>query len=354
MGREQFAVALYGYSLAVKGVDAPAEPAEAVPVNRDLLVDRHDGHAGAGVEEGAVEAGVRRVALYGGAGGLHGGVASGDGGVGVVVVAGQEAWQVAGDGLGRGDAVGAGGVVAGLVCHGQGEVVGEGRCLRLYSGEGIADGAVVALVASDAPWGLGRGGPPMDAHGVDGVEEGVVLVCGAAVGDEGPAGSPDREPREIQHAENDLAAHGGDESALAKVRLQVRDVRDLRQCGCELEYVFSQDAVESVRRFGHGVARTAGKGRVLLAEDAGVGDRLEAGDVGGGEGVRRKVASDGLDAGVAKLAVGLLHLRAGVVSGSAGGGERGRGQGEVAAVEAAGDGRAGGAGVEDVGGRVEK
>ena len=136
--------------------------------------------------------------------------------------------------------------------------------------------------------------------------------------------------------------------------MQVRDVQDLRQGGCELEYVHGEDAVESVRRVGQGVARTAGEVGVLLAGYAGVGDRLEVGDVGGGEGVRGEGAGDGLDNGVAKLAVGLLHLRAGVVGGGAGGGAGGRGQGEVAAAEPAGDARAGGAGVDDVGGRVDE
>jgi len=139
---------------------------------------------------------------------------------------------------------------------------------------------------------------------------------------------------------------------LAKVCRQICHFQDLRQGGRELEYFHGQDAVESVRRVGQGVWRTAGEVCVLLAGDAGVGDHLEVGDVGGGDGFREEGAGAGLDAGVAQLAVRLLHLRAGVASGSAGGGAGGRGQAEVASAGAEGDGRAGGSGVDDVGGRI--
>ena len=188
VGREKRAVALYVYGLAIEGLDAAAEPAEVMAVKSNLLVDRHEGYVGAGVGEGTVQAVGGRVAFHCDAGGPHGGVPAGDGGIGIVVVTNQEAGQVAGDGRGGGDAVGARGGVSDLVCHGQGEVGGEGWCLRLDPGERFVDSAVVALVASDDPRGLGRGGPPVDAHGVDGVEKGGVLVLGAAVGDECLAG----------------------------------------------------------------------------------------------------------------------------------------------------------------------
>jgi len=83
-----------------------------------------------------------------------------------MVVTNKEAGEVAGDGGRGGDAVGARGVVAGLVGHCKGEVRGEGGGLRHDAQEGVADGAVVALIAAHAPWCLCGSGTPVDAHGV--------------------------------------------------------------------------------------------------------------------------------------------------------------------------------------------
>jgi len=76
------------------------------------------------------------------------------------------------------------------------------------------------------------------------------------------------------------------------------------------------------------------------------------GNVFGGEGAATEGAGDGLDAGVAKLAVRQAHFRAGV-KGGGGGGRWGWRQDEVTAAGASADGRAGGARVDGVCGCVD-
>ena len=166
MGGEDLALTADVDGLAVERVDGAAQPAVAVAVKPDVLADGDEGDDGAGGGEGTAEAVSRRVAFHGGTRRLHGSGAGGEGGIGVVVVTYEEAGEVAGDG-GRGsDAVGARGVVSGLVGHGEGEVGGEGGGFRHDTEEGVADGAVVAFVPSDASGCLGGGGAPVDPHRV--------------------------------------------------------------------------------------------------------------------------------------------------------------------------------------------
>jgi len=69
--------------------------------------------------------------------------------------------------------VGARGVVAGLVGHGEGEVRGEVGRLGGDADVGVADGVMVLLVTADAPRGLSRNGAPVGAHVMEGVNVGV-------------------------------------------------------------------------------------------------------------------------------------------------------------------------------------
>jgi len=73
--------------LAVEGVDAALKPTVFVAVEPDGLADLDERDVGAVVGESAEEMVGGSVCLHGGAGGLHGTVAGGDGGVDVVVVA---------------------------------------------------------------------------------------------------------------------------------------------------------------------------------------------------------------------------------------------------------------------------
>jgi len=145
-------------------------------VKPDGLADVDEGDVGAGVREGAAEAVGSGVALHGRPGGLHGGRACGDGGVGVQVVPDEEAGRLAGDGCGGGDAVGAGGIVSGFVCHGECEFGGEAGRFGEDAGVGFSNWAMVALFAADAPGGFRRNRAPVDAHGVEGVDHCVVFV----------------------------------------------------------------------------------------------------------------------------------------------------------------------------------
>jgi len=112
--------------LAVEGVYGAAEPTEAVAVKPNVLANFDEGNGGARVGKGAAEAVSGRVGLHSSSGGLHGAVAGGDGGVGMEVVADEEARGLAGDGGGGAGAVGAGGIVACLIGHSECEIGGEG------------------------------------------------------------------------------------------------------------------------------------------------------------------------------------------------------------------------------------
>jgi len=149
---------LVEYRLSVKGMDGAAEPAVPVPVEPDGLSDLDEGDGGAGVRQGAAEVVCGGVAFHGGPGGLHGGGACGDGGVGVEVVPDVKAGRSTGDGGRGGDAVGAKGVVAGFVGHVEGEVAGEVGRFGQDAGVAVADGATVAFASADALGGLRRDG----------------------------------------------------------------------------------------------------------------------------------------------------------------------------------------------------
>jgi len=77
--------------------------------------------------------------------------------------------------------VSAGGVVAGFVRYGQDEVGCEGGGFSGDAEVGLADGEMMAFIATDAPRCLRRDGAPVDTHGREGVVERVVLDLGAAV-----------------------------------------------------------------------------------------------------------------------------------------------------------------------------
>jgi len=83
---------------------------------------------------------------------------------------------------------------------------------------------VVAFVAANAPRGLVGNGPPVDAHGVEGVDKCVVLGLGAAVGHDGVRAAPDGEPGQAQEGKCVGAMHGGDEAALPEVGVEAGDV----------------------------------------------------------------------------------------------------------------------------------
>jgi len=291
------------------------------------------------VGTGTAEVVSGRVVLHGVARGLHGFVAGGDGGVGVVVGADEEARGLAGDGRGGGGAVGAGGVVAGFVSHGEGEVGRELGRLGRDAEVSVADGSVVALIAADAPRGLGGDGEPVDTHGVKRGNEGIVLNLGAAVGEDSVGAAPDAEPDEVQDGKGVRAAHGGDKAAQAKVSVEASEIKDLGEVGAQLKGVQSEDAVERERAGRESMAGAAGQVGEMLAWDARAGDVAQGGHLGRGECGRRERPEQGVNSGVPKLAVGEAKLRAGVEGGEGGGGGGGvglrRGQVEVAALEVA-------------------
>jgi len=86
---------------------------------------------------------------------------------------------------------------------------------------------VVAFVAANAPRGLGGNGPPVGAHGMEGVDECVVLSLGAAVGHDGVGTALDGEPREVQKGKCVGAVHRWDEATLPKIGVEAGDVEDL-------------------------------------------------------------------------------------------------------------------------------
>ena len=172
---------------------------------------------------------------------------------------------------------------------------------------------MVSFVAANAPRGLGGDGPPVDAHGVEGIDKCVVLSFGAAVCQYRVGAAPDGQPGQVEQGESVGAVHGGDDAALAKIRVQAGDVEHLGQVGAELECIEGDDAVEREWAGGEGVAWAPGKVGELLARDTGAGDLTEGGDVGGRERGRREGPEEGVDAGVSELAVGEGELRAGVV-----------------------------------------
>jgi len=189
-------------------------------------VDQRD--VGAGVGEGAAEAVGGGVRFHGRAGGLHGAVARGDGGVDWVVVADQEAWQGAGDGGSWAGTVSAGGVVAGSVGHGQDEVGRESGGFGGDAEVGLADGAVMALIATDAPRCLRWYGAPVKTHGREGVDERVVFDLGTAVCQCGVGAAPNTKPGDKEDCKHGLAGHGGNAAAEAKVSVAARYVEDLQ------------------------------------------------------------------------------------------------------------------------------
>jgi len=117
-------------------------------------------------------------------------------------------------------------------------VVG-GECGRLGGDAnlGVADGAVVAFVAANAPRCLGGNGPPVDVHGMQGVDECVVFGLGAAVGHEGVGAAPDGEPGQVQEGNCVGAMQGWDEAALPKLGVEACDVEHLGQVGARLKRV---------------------------------------------------------------------------------------------------------------------
>jgi len=90
------------------------------------LPDLEEWDGGSRAGEGSPETVGGSLRLHRGEGGFHGFVAGGYGAVEVVVVADEETGGFSGDGSGGRGSVGAGGVVAGFVGHGEGEVGGEG------------------------------------------------------------------------------------------------------------------------------------------------------------------------------------------------------------------------------------
>jgi len=303
---------------AVEGVDAALETAVFVAMEPDGLADFDKWDVGAGVGEGATEAVGGGVRLHGGAGGLHGAVAEGDGGVDEVVVADQEAWRGAGDGGSWAGTVSAGGVVAGFVGHGQDEVRRESGGLGGDAEVGLVDGAVMARIATDAPRCLRRYEAPVDTHGREGVDERVVFDLGAAVCQCGVGAAPNTKPGDKEDSKHGLASHGGNEAAEAEFSVKARNVEDLREVGADLEGVEGGHPVECERPRGQGVSWAAGQVREALAGDAGGGHLAEGGDVRRGKRRGWEGAEEGFDAGVDKLAVGESQLVAGKVN------ERGR------------------------------
>ena len=87
VGGEKLAVVAHVHGLAVERVDGISEPAVAVAVEQDLLAEFDEWDGSAGVGKGTAEAVSGRAVLHRVACGLHGPVAGGDGGVGVVVMA---------------------------------------------------------------------------------------------------------------------------------------------------------------------------------------------------------------------------------------------------------------------------
>ena len=165
----------------------------------------------------------------------------------------------------------------------------------------------------------------MDAHGVEGVDEGVVFSFSSAVGQDGVGAAPDGEPGQVEEGKCVRAMHGGDEADLPKIGVEAGDVKHFRQVGAKLERVKGDDAVEGERAGREGVAGAAGQVGILFAGHTRAGNLADGGNVGGREGREREGAKEGVDASGARLAVGEGEFRARVERGR-GGRIRGRGQ----------------------------
>jgi len=133
---EQAAVAAHIDGLAVKRVDGVAEPAVVMALEPDHLGDHFEWRDGEEVRDGAAEAISGGVLLHHVSGGVYGGGAGEDEGVGEVLGANDEVGLVARDGRGRESSVG-GDVVAGLVGHGDGEVGSQRGDLNENPHEGV-------------------------------------------------------------------------------------------------------------------------------------------------------------------------------------------------------------------------
>jgi len=170
------------YGLVVKRVCRAAEPPLAFAVEPYILVDLVGRIDGAQVGESAAEAVGSGAGFHGAPGCWDGALAGGNEGVKVVVVADEEAWGLPSDGSSWRGAVGTRGVVTGFVGHSKGQVDGQAGRFCGDADVGVSDWAVVALIAANAPGGLSENGAPVDAHGVEGVIERVVLGFGSVVG----------------------------------------------------------------------------------------------------------------------------------------------------------------------------
>jgi len=254
-----------------------------------------------------------------------------------------------GDGSGGRRSMVARGVIAGLVGHCEGEVGGECGRLGGNANVGVAGGFMVALVAADAPRSISRDGAPVDAHGVEGVDTGVVVNFGAA---DSVEEAPDGEPGQIEEGKCVCAMHGRDEATLPKVGMEADDVEHLGKVAAELERVVGDDPVEGERVGREGVAGAAGHMRKLLAGNAGAGNFSVGGHVSGCIEREREDAEESVDAIVAELAVGEGELQACVERGRGGRG-RGRGQHQVASLDMAEDKAVGATELDGVSGRVD-
>jgi len=312
-----------------------------------LLSDDDERERRAGMKEGASEAISRRVTLHRIALRLHGGGADGSGRVVVVVVAHNQAGVVPCDGSGGRDPVHPRSIVSGFVGHGEGQVRSQAGGHRHDAHENVADQTMVALVAPNPPGSLRGDGAPVHAHGMQRVDDGVVLVLRSAVGDDGLRWPPNGKPHEVERRKDDPPPHGGNKASLAPVRVEVRDIQDPGQVRGQLEDVHSNGAVECAGGVGKGVVGAAGEVGMLLAGDASVIDALEVVDVGGREGARGKCPNDDVNTCVAELAVGKAHVGTRLVKGGRGRGGRGRQHEQVAADEAFG-GRSRQTGVDGV------
>jgi len=256
------------HCLAIETVHRAAEPPFAVAVEPDSLADLNEWESGAGVEEGAAKVVGSDVRFHCGTRGLHDAVASGYCGVKVLVVADEATRGLPGDGSGGRRAVGARGIVAGFVGHSEGEIGGEAGRFGDDVDVGVADGAVVALVAANARGGLGGNGAPVDTHGVEGVNECAVIGFDAAVGQDGVGEAPDGEPSQVQNGECVCAVDGGDDAVEAKVPVEAGHAQHRMQVRAQLEYVECNDAVEGERERREGVAGAAGQVAEFLARNA--------------------------------------------------------------------------------------
>jgi len=98
----------------------------------------------------------------------------------------------------------------------------------------------------------------VDAHGVEGVDEGVVFSFSSAVGQDGVGAAPDGEPGQVEEGKCVRAMHGGDEADLPKIGVEAGDVKHFRQVGAKLERVEGDDPVAGKRVGREGVAGATG------------------------------------------------------------------------------------------------